>query len=49
MSSVWAIVSVNLPLAAEGWLQILAEFIASVSSVGRILVLKGGEKGLLLS
>lgn len=49
MSSAWAIVSVNLPLAAEGWLQILPEFIASVSSVGRNSVLRGGEKGLLLS
>lgn len=49
ISSVWTIVPVNHPLAADRWLQILLESIASVSSVGRNSGLKGGEKGLLLS
>lgn len=47
-SSVWAIISANLPLAADGWLQILPESLASLSCIGSTSVLKGGGKALFL-
>lgn len=48
ISSVWAIISANLPLAADGWLQILPESLASLSWVVSTSVLKGGGKALFL-